>query len=381
MRIETLLVESERLKLSLKLNGRAERCEIAPSDLGFSYPTTELSQLLFRSFGLIFLIAPHLPKRIIFRFPVIRPIRSILAAMYHSEGLPAPEILGPQITDELTPSSHLTILKRGAVICFSGGNDSLWNAMWAKEKFGDKNVVAVHVTGLCRLVGSEERRYTQEQIRKIGLRVHFVRLINGTRNIGGIDMRARDLLLMALLIPIAYQYGLNTIITEGYANCRRSPLFSERKSTMESMNAIFAQMKLGVSVRWRNRKTIAVLRDLYCRFPDLVPLTCSCETTPGLKVIFKRRWKLLHPSFILYPSQCGFCGKCRNINLARILFDDTVRTFKLSDIRKVAYAALMSSQPLFGSHPAQIASSLRLSFLGHTRDLQNHISGSMDRCG
>jgi hypothetical protein len=295
------------------------------------YPRTSFSQQLFAELGLMHLIAPYFPACIETNFGVAPQVQDLIAKMYRSEGHAKPVFRVP-------PYRYITVLRAAkrqerVVVAYSAGKDSLWNLWWSQRKFGPENVLAAHVRNLNRNNGCREFAFTKRQAKTIGFPVRTVRLLNGSKNTGYLTMRSRDMFLMALLVPIALEFGASQIITEGFEEAKRGEPFSGQERYMRCFNRTLQSLGIPVRVTWRNRTEMHVIKDLYRHRRGWMPLVCNCFTTPNYQCSHRRTFLRSHPSFPLYPSQCGVCVKCKITNLARLFYDPAMRRVPPSEIR------------------------------------------------
>jgi len=178
------------------------------------YPKIPLSQSLFTNLGLMHLIAPYLPRKIVTDFPVAKEIRDLIRAMYKHEGAKPPRFQSPR--KELDFSSPKTQSEKVAV-AYSAGKDSLWNMWWSIEKYGNENVLCTHISGLNRSNAPYERRYSEKQATDLGFRnFELIDLLNSSKNSGYSVMRSRDMFLSGIVAPVVIDFGASKIITEGF---------------------------------------------------------------------------------------------------------------------------------------------------------------------
>ncbi|MBI2640741.1 MAG: hypothetical protein HYW91_02560 [Candidatus Sungbacteria bacterium] len=286
-------------------------------------PDTYFSQFMFSQLGLMHLIAPYLPKVITTDFGIVRQIRQLIAAMYRFEGKRPPEFRGPdgRTYFALGPTDQEKVL-----VPYSGGKDGMYHMYWAMNAFGPENVMAVHISGLNPGNTSGEREFSARQAKAFGFR-HFrtIDLLNGSPNIGYAVMRSRDMFIVALLVPLALEFGASKIIIEGFAEVSRTEPFTGQEKNMLSFNKVLRELRIPVQAFWRNDREMDVVREMFTWRPDWMPLVHNCFTTPNRKlhlreVLFNGRY----PHFPPYKSQCGLCVKCRIINLlGRILWEES----------------------------------------------------------
>ena len=314
--------------LELTLDGPSGREKLG---INGDYPNTPLSQSIFSQLGLMHLIAPYLPNTVSANFPVSKPMKKLIGAMYQSENRKPPIFKTPK--SDLRFSSPKTDVHKVAV-AYSAGKDSLWNMWWAQEKFGTENVLAVHINGLNRANAPRERMYAERQRAKLGFNnFEVINLHNGSRSRGYGVMRSRDMFLVGITIPHALAFGASKIIIEGFAETQPTEPFSGQASNMRFFSQILRELGVPVSVTWRNRQEMDVMRDLLEHRPEWVSHVCNCFSAPCYQPGIRRYWQRSTPTFSLYDSQCGSCVKCRITNLGRILYDPNIQLVKTEDVQ------------------------------------------------
>lgn len=291
-------------------------------------PPTYFSEFMFSQLGVMHAVAPYLPKVISTDFGIVKQVQRLIAEMYRSLGKKPPEFRGP---DRRTCFVLGPTDSKKAVVAYSGGKDGMRHMDWAMEEFGPENVMAVHISGLNPGNTSGERDFSARQAKAFGF-WHFrmIDLLNGCPNIGYAVMRSRDMFIVALLAPLALEFGASKIIIEGFAEVSRTEPFTGQESNMIAFNKILRELRIPVQAFWRNDEEMDVVRELFIRRPDWMPLVHNCFTTPNRKAHHREKtWKRLFPHFPLYESQCGLCVKCRIINLGRILWEESEEMKKL----------------------------------------------------
>lgn len=307
------------------------------------YANNEVFTSIFQQFSLMHLIAPYLPGTIETDFPIDKRVRLLINSMYESEHKRAPKLVSP--TGILKPLGRSNVLPGRIVIAYSGGKDSLWNLWWAQNDFGLPNVLAVHIKGLNRYFSQFEWQSTLRQQKEIGFSLNTIDLLNSSRNRGYNVMLSRDIFVSTVIAPLALKFKASKILIEGGMIDKEELSFTERTSTWLAFNSFFKDINIPLSVNWRDRDDIDVIKDLLENVPTWLPLVYDCVSSPTWKSRLRQRWKQIAPTFFLYDSQCGSCSKCRVMNLARVLYDRSlsssatdkdIKTF-LIDIRDWAY--------------------------------------------
>ena len=81
------------------------------------------------------------------------------------------------------------------------------------------------------------------------------------------------------------------------------------------------ELGLPISVAWKNRQEMDVVKDLVLNRSRWLAEVCNCFSMPCYQPPISRSWKKNAPTFTLFESQCGSCVKCRITNLGRLLYD------------------------------------------------------------
>lgn len=327
--------DPEKFVLTMPNQIRTERLRIIGA-----YPRSDTAEMLFRSLGTMHLIAPYFPESISANFRIHPPIQELISAMYASEDMAAPSFRNGSLGNSI-PNSVLfqRQKKRRIVVAYSAGKDSLWNLWRAIEEVGKKNVLAVHIRNLNKNNGSRELQYTkiqQKMLKFPNLRV--IKLINGSRNTGFRTMRSRDIFLTGLIVPLALEFEASEIWTEGFAEETNTDLFTGRVSNMLLFNRTLHELHVPISIKWKNRLELDVVKDLYIHRPSWMQYVCNCFTIPAYQAGHRRNFEKTYPSVRLYPSQCGVCAKCKIILLGRILYSPDRIQMNPEEIRRLIKA-------------------------------------------
>ena len=303
-----------------------------------NYPETPVSEMLFQNLGLMHLVAPHLPSRIITDFLLEPRFVELIRRMYAWEKYPAPDFSN-MASGPMRFSLPETSGKK-VVIAYSGGKDSVWNAWWCRKRYGSENVSLVHIAQMNKLSASEEKKSVLAQRDALDFpNIEIVELLNSSRNRGYSIMRSRNMFIVGLCIPFALERGASRIIIEGFAECTAGETFTGTEANIRGFNSLIHSLGIPVSVGWRDRKEMALLRDLLSACPDGLALANSCFTAKYFKGYIRKSWKKHTPTFPLFDTQCGSCLKCRITNIARIRYDEKLLgTASPQDIR--TYIAL-----------------------------------------
>lgn len=307
------------------------------------YPDTELSKTVFQSLGLMYLISPYLPGEITTDFYVPLIFQDLIGAMYESEGRDKPRFGLTDLNLAKTKEPHFRpnppSLNKVA-LTYSGGKDSMWNLDWLSREFGMDNVLAVHFAQMNHVAASQEYGATLNQQKRIGFSLDVIDLLNSSKNSGKNIMRARDMFIVGLSLPLALKFGASKVFLEGGFNPEGSPKgepFTTYEESWILFNKILSSLGIPLKAAWRNSDGMNTVRELALNRPDWISLIYNCFSPECYKKQRIGKWKKVARTFPLIKGQCGSCVKCRELNIARIKYDPSVKKAKPEDIK--AYIA------------------------------------------
>jgi len=338
MNKENILVTAEKtLELTMQREtGRKERIGIRSE-----YPQTEATIGVFRSLALMYLVSPYLPEKITTDFFVPQVFRELIEDMYLCESKEKPLFLltDPRFAKKPEPYYKFDgeVGDGKSVVTFSGGKDSLWNLDWLVREQGLSNVLGVHFERINQGVSSEELKATLRQHEQIGFPLEVIDLLNSSKNSGKNIMRARDMFLVGLSIPYAYEFEASKIILEGgfyKDDLVKNEPFTCYESAWNVFNRTLSSLGIPVEASWRDSDGMSTVKDLITNRPEWLPLVYNCFAPEVYKPERRRKWQKVAPTFPLFDSQCGSCVKCRELNIARIAFDPSIEKAKTEDIRE-----------------------------------------------
>lgn len=312
--MKQLAVTQKDMSVALKQDNSKKKESLS---IKGNYPDNALSRFLFSQLALVHLLIPHDPKTVQCNFGISGQTRTLLKEMYGWEKRKLPNIESPLFVPQFDiPRTH----DGKVAIAYSGGKDSMWNLWWASEKYGMENVLLIHVKNLNPGQNSEEAKYTERQFKEFGVKNHtIIELSNGSQNNGFAVMRSCDVFLAGISVPVALMFGASRILIEGFAEETDDEYFTGSSSNMRFFNKILKAWHIPVQVAWRNRKEMDCVKDLYHNRPEWMPYVCNCFTRICYKIPHQKRCREKFPTLPPYDSQCGFCIKCRIINIGRIL--------------------------------------------------------------
>jgi hypothetical protein len=333
---ETITVTSDQ-NFTLTMSRKEEQRE--RFGIRNSYPMTAASTELFQSLGTMYLVAPYLPERISTDFSISEPFRDLIGAMYLSEGRDTPifyrtGVRTVQKGDIYIPYDESNMNR--VALTYSGGKDSLWNLDWLSREFGMENVLAVHFHGMNKVSQKEEYDATIKQHQAIGFPLDILHVLNSSKNHGKNIMRAWDMLLVGVTIPLATEFHAGSVVLEGGFWPEGTPVgepFTTYESAWKLFNNTLSSIGIPIHAFWRDCSGMRAVQDLLHNRPDWLPMVYNCFSPACYKKERQEKWERVAPTFPLYEGQCGSCAKCREVNIARIIYDPVVQSAKETDIQ------------------------------------------------
>ena len=304
------------------------------------YPETEATIGVFRSLALMYLVSPYLPEKITTDFFVPEVFRNLIREMYQCEGHEEPSFLLTDFTLAKQKEPRFTFEdmaeERKTVLTYSGGKDTLWNLDWLARERGLENILGVHIKRINKGVSTEELKASQRQHEQIGFPLEVVDLLNSSNNTGKKIMRARDMFIVGLAIPYAQKFGASQIFLEGgfyKDDSVKNEPFTCYESAWKIFNDTLKTLGIPVEAAWHDSDGMNAVKELAENRPNWLPLIHNCFSPEVYKPERRRKWNKVAPTFPLFESQCGSCVKCRELNIARIAFDPSIKTANPEDIR------------------------------------------------
>jgi hypothetical protein len=316
-------IEADSFSVSTRASGKLSRIRLVD---GRQFAKDRRLQTLFRSCAALFLLSGALPSNLSISFALPGSVRRIIERLYDWEAARLRCIVCPDWT-KLDSSAGIrrAHCSEDVVVALSGGHDSLWNLHWAEEQHGPGKVIAVHVEGLCRLVGSDEARWARKQVNTLGLRNEFIKIVNSAQCAGTADMRARDFLLFAILACVAESRCIHRVYVEGYADTKQTEPFSAQEKALVLFHSVLEELAIDIEIVGLNYPGMAKWHDLFRHHGKMLEMVMCCESMAGLKSRRRGKWGREFPKIELYPSQCGYCNKCVSLTTARLACDSAFR--------------------------------------------------------
>jgi hypothetical protein len=187
-----------------------------------------------------------------------------------------------------------------------------------------------------KVSGVEEYEATLRQQKHIGFPLAVVNLLNSSKNHGKIVMRARDMFIVGLTVPLALEFHAGSVVLEGGfwpdENSGGQP-FTTYESSWKLFNELLTQMRIPIQAVWQNCSGMKAVEDLLRDRPDWLPMVYNCFSPACFKGDRQEKWEKVAFTFPLYEGQCGSCAKCREVNIARIIYDPIIQKANWIDVK------------------------------------------------
>src|SRR3989338_4754663 len=300
-------------------------------------PYHSLLKFWLYQLGAMHLVAPYLYDRIRTNFEIVPRVKTLISKMYQSEGKQAP--IFEQTQNSISLSNFGTVSKSDShkvAILYSGGLDSMWNRIWAEQKYGAENVLLIHIRGLNKSNTSQEYYSTLQQVETTDCKnFRVIDLKNSSRNCKHKVMVSRDMMIPAIALPYALEFGASKIVMEGFAEAGKNEPFTGQEKNMIYFNDhVLRPLGMPISVSWRNRLEMDVVKDLYAYQPSWMKLVSNCFMAMPWRIGHQKLWMKRTPNFPLSNTQCGVCPKCKRVKIAEIRYNPQIKTVPSEEIKK-----------------------------------------------
>ncbi|MEO0334762.1 MAG: hypothetical protein AAF202_00090 [Pseudomonadota bacterium] len=304
---------------------------------------SSLFEVLFKGFGLMYMIAPSLPVEVQTNFSVRQEVQSFILDMYQHEQHTIRNYASPRFAltreqDNWPTAGSWSTSGQRAVVLHSGGKDSAEAIFAAAERVGAGDihkgieaVTTIHFDGLNHPNSAGEARAAREQARVMGLEnAHFLPVTNSSGNTGHGIIRARDFFLLAMATSFAVDEGADRIWTEGEQE-NDSPFFGGTEKAFEKFNRTLTALNVPVMATWTNMASeVDVVSSLLKYQRDtgisVLPQVFSCFSPEIYARQYRRNWtertRILGEKMLaVTQGNCGSCVKCRLTNLVYLIED------------------------------------------------------------
>lgn len=295
----------------------------------FSLPDT--ARRIVDSFLAFYLLGDNIPppeiNKVRINFPLDSSCLEWFRGLYNYWKRPFPELESEvQDFDPLTPSLNK---KDKRLLAFSGGKDSTYLAI-------KNDVLPVHILGLNSKFKARELNAVNNLSRYINNTSILIPIENKNVLFGDIGYQVRDGLIYTLIASAGLKLNASEILSGSYIE---GPWYGESKEGIDKLNKILLKkgFESQVSVI-KNLDEEDVIRNIIEINPEILNFTSSCVVSEPDFSEFRRRYNKDFSDPPLLSDSCGLCGKCAEINMARMLFDPKLSlTYTDSRIKLVRY--------------------------------------------
>jgi hypothetical protein len=300
-----------------------KRFVVEPND--FYRRNIELFDLLFHNMGVFYSVAAnYFPKEISLGRPINSNVVEMINLYYKRMGLDNPEISICGI--EYCNIKDKILDNNKAVIGLSGGKDSVYALVSAIEKYGTDNIIAVNIDSIMKILPIEELESCKVICNKLGVKLVVVPIHYSFKKYRGIYNGAEIALSTALIVPIAFDYGIKNIIlgtlkSEVDVFQVQPPTISETGIMIDLFNNFLKDINVNIEIKSGVLDTKEPLVYLMKNRPEIMRETVSCMMLSHIYTSHKNRALKKYPDFPFYDRMCGVCPKCMTINVFRLKYE------------------------------------------------------------
>lgn len=304
-----------------------KRFVVEPND--FYNRNIEVFDLLFYNLGIFYSIAPnYFPKNIVLSRPVHKNIIEMISLYYKRMGLESPDISIGGI--EYCNIREKKMDKDKVLVGLSGGKDSVYSLVTAVEKYGSNNVVAVNIDSIMRILPKEELEASKDICRMLGVELVIIPIHYSFKKYRGIYNGAEIAMATALMVPVAFDYGIRNIVLGTLKNEKdifdvQAPTISETGTMIALFNNFLSDVGIDIEIYSGVKDTKEPLVYLMSNYPELMGETVSCMMLSHLYTSHKKRAIQKYPDFPFYRRMCGVCPKCMTINVFRMRYEKNIK--------------------------------------------------------
>ncbi len=121
--------------------------------------------------------------------------------------------------------------------------------------------------------------------------------------------------------------------------------YAETVQSNNALEKLFKQKGMGLKISPINKMSEEeLIRQFIIKYPQIFKLTSPCVLSSDMYTIKKNWFMKKFPEFPLFEGTCGVCGKCIQLNMARLLYDPEVVKLPESVKRKVAQYYIVRSR-------------------------------------
>jgi 7-cyano-7-deazaguanine synthase in queuosine biosynthesis len=295
----------------------------------------ELFDILFYNLGIFYSIAPnYFPKNISLSRPLNSNVYDMISLYYKRMSLDLPKYSVGGI--EYCSINNKKMDNNKAVVALSGGKDSVYALVSAVEEYGSKNVVAVHVNSIMKILPKEELESSKIICEMLGVELVIIPIHYSFKKYRGIYNGAEIAMSTALIIPIAFDIGakhviLGTLKSEKDIYDVQAPTFSETGTIRDLFNVFLKDLGVDIEIESGVLDTKESLINLMKNNSDIMKETISCMMLSHIYASHKYRAIKKYPDFPFYKRMCGVCPKCMTINVFRLRYDESIQHLLINE--------------------------------------------------
>lgn len=292
----------------------------------------ELFDNIFYSFGVFYSVAANYFPKVISSDKILnKNVIEMINLYYKRMSLDYPDIINSNIIDLGTNFfKHKKMSEDKAVVALSGGKDSVYALVSAVEKYGKDNVIAININSIMRILPVEELESSKKICDILGVKLIVVPIHYSFKKYRGIYNGAEISMATALMVPIAFEYGIKNIILGTLKSEKdifqvQAPTISETGTIIDLFNNFLKDINLDMVVSSGVLDTKESLIYLMKNRPDIMSETVSCMMLSHIYKSHKNRAIKNYPEFPFYQRMCGVCSKCMTINVFRLRYEDKLK--------------------------------------------------------
>lgn len=291
----------------------------------------ELFDKLFYNIGVFYSVASnYFPKIISLDSDLNENVIKMINLYYKRMSLDYPHILTISNPMDFFSIKHRELSYNKAVVALSGGKDSVYALVSAVNKYGKDNVIAVNINSIMRILPVEELEASKIICNKLGVKLIVVPIHYSFKKYRGIYNGAEIAMATALMVPIAFDFGIGNIILGTLESEKdifqvQPPTISETGMIIDLFNAFLKDMNINIKIRSGVLDTKESLIYLMKNNPDIMKETVSCMMLSHIYKSHKNRALSKYPYFPFYNRMCGVCPKCMTINVFRLRYENNLK--------------------------------------------------------
>lgn len=318
----------EQNNFELMSNGK--RFLVEPNDCYEN--NIELFDNIFYNIGVFYSVAANYFPKTIYSDKILNGnVVEMINLYYKRMSLDNPCITNSNIIDFGTNFfKRKEMHENKAIVALSGGKDSVYALVSAIEKYGKDNVIAIIINSIMRILPVEELESSKKICDILGVKLVIVPIHYSFKKYRGIYNGAEISMATALMVPIAFEYGIKNIILGTLKSEKdifqvQAPTISETGAIIDLFNRFLKDINLDIVVSSGVMDTKESLTYLMKNRPDIMSETVSCMMLSHIYRSHKNRALKKYPNFPFYERMCGVCPKCMTINIFRLRYEEKLK--------------------------------------------------------